>query len=83
MIDYTLDAGCATGSVVSCERWAHQNRLGSVIATTDASGEVVDRYTYSNYGKSGDEGDSGFPFRFTGQKREYPRLCVLGLAHAV
>jgi RHS repeat-associated protein len=29
---------------------------------------VVDRYTYSNYGKSGDEGDAGFPFRFTGQK---------------
>jgi RHS repeat-associated protein len=39
-----------------------------VVATTDASGEVVDRYTYSSYGKSGDEGNAGFPFRFTGQK---------------
>ena len=39
-----------------------------MIATTDASGEVVDRYTYSNYGKSGSEGNAGFPFRFTGQK---------------
>ena len=39
-----------------------------MIATTDASGEVVDRYTYSSYGKSGDEGNAGFPFRFTGQK---------------
>jgi RHS repeat-associated protein len=61
MFDYTLPAG-------DQERWAHQNRLGSVIATTNASGEVVDRYTYSNYGKSGTEGDAGFPFRFTGQK---------------
>jgi RHS repeat-associated protein len=39
-----------------------------VVATTDASGEVVDRYTYSNYGESGTEGNAGFPFRFTGQK---------------
>jgi RHS repeat-associated protein len=39
-----------------------------VVATTDTSGEVVDRYRYSNYGKSGDEGNAGFPFRFTGQK---------------
>jgi RHS repeat-associated protein len=61
MFDYTLPAG-------NQERWVHQNRLGSVIATTDASGEVVDRYSYSNYGKSGDEGNAGFPFRFTGQK---------------
>ncbi len=61
MFDYTLPAG-------DQERWAHQNRLGSVIATTDANGEVVDRYTYSNYGKSGSEGNAGFPFRFTGQK---------------
>ncbi len=61
MFDYTLPAG-------GQERWAHQNRLGSVIATTDANGEVVDRYTYSNYGKSGTEGNAGFPFRFTGQK---------------
>jgi RHS repeat-associated protein len=39
-----------------------------VVATTDTSGEVVDRYRYSNYGKSGTEGNAGFPFRFTGQK---------------
>ncbi|GGD17020.1 hypothetical protein GCM10011342_27240 [Aquisalinus flavus] len=30
MLDYT-GAGCSTG----CESWAHQNRLGSVVAVSD------------------------------------------------
>ena len=49
------------------ERWAHQNRLGSVVAVTDRVGSVVDRFTYAPYGASGGA-DDGFPFRFTGQK---------------
>jgi RHS repeat-associated protein len=68
MIDYTLDAACTNASAANCERWAHQDRLGSVVAITDSAGAVIERYTYSPYGESGDEGDAGFPFRFTGQK---------------
>ncbi len=68
MIDYTLNAGCTLTSYAACERWAHQNRLGSVVAVTDAAGAAVETYTYSAYGESGAEGDAGFPFRFTGQK---------------
>ena len=48
--------------------FAHHNRLGSTVATSDAIGNMVDSYKYSTYGESGPEGDSGFPFRFTGQK---------------
>jgi RHS repeat-associated protein len=68
MIDYTLDASCTQTSAATCERYAHQNRLGSVVAVTDANGAVVEQYRYSPYGESGPEGDAGFPFRFTGQK---------------
>ena len=60
MIDLTLPAN-------DNERWAHQNRLGSVVAVTDRAGSVVDRFTYAPYGASGGA-DDGFPFRFTGQK---------------
>ncbi|HXI85855.1 MAG TPA: RHS repeat-associated core domain-containing protein, partial [Parvularculaceae bacterium] len=69
MIDYTLNAGCTTaaGGALACERWAHQNRQGSVVAVTDSSGAVVERHTYSPYGVPGDSA-GGFPFRFTGQK---------------
>ncbi|GGD17044.1 hypothetical protein [Aquisalinus flavus] len=56
MIDYT-GAGCSSG----CESWAHQNRLGSVVAVTNASGAVQEEYTYSPYGISGTEGDAGKP----------------------
>ncbi len=60
MIDYSSGSGV--------ESWAHQNRLGSVVAVTDATGAVIEKYQYSPYGESGPEGDAGFPFRFTGQK---------------
>ncbi|MEM9013509.1 MAG: RHS repeat-associated core domain-containing protein [Pseudomonadota bacterium] len=65
MIDYA-GAGCSSG----CETWAHQNRLGSVVAISDDSGVVPSggKFTYSPYGISGAEGTAGFPFRFTGQK---------------
>jgi RHS repeat-associated protein len=69
MIDYTLNAGCtnAAGGASACERWAHPNRLGSVVAVTSSSGAVVERHAYSPYGVPGDSA-SGFPFRFTGQR---------------
>ena len=66
MIDYT--AGNPDGGADGKEVWAHADRLGTVVATTDASGVVIDRYTYSPYGEVGAEGASGFPFRFTGQR---------------
>lgn len=69
MIDYTLSGACTTaaGGAAPCERWAHQNRLGSVVAVTDSSGAVLERHRYGPYGEvSGST--SGFPFRFTGQK---------------
>jgi RHS repeat-associated protein len=56
----------SSGSAV--ESWAHTDRLGSVIATTDSAGAIETKYRYSPYGKPGSEGASGFPFRFTGQK---------------
>ena len=68
MIDFTLNGACATSSYGACERWAHTDRLGSVVAVTDAAGGVVERYRYSPYGVPGAEGATGFPFRFTGQK---------------
>ncbi|MEM7281670.1 MAG: RHS repeat-associated core domain-containing protein [Pseudomonadota bacterium] len=54
------------GSAV--ETWAHTDRLGSVIATTNGTGTVNGTYRYSPYGKPGSEGATGFPFRFTGQR---------------
>ncbi len=62
MITYN-SSGVETG-----KEWAHADYLGSVVATTNNSGAIIDRYTYSPYGESGPEGDAGFPFRFTGQR---------------
>ncbi len=67
MIDFTINGSCTNSSYAACERWAHQNRLGSVVAVTDSAGTIVERHTYSPYGESGGS-PSGFPFRFTGQK---------------
>jgi len=65
MIDYT--SGNPDGGEDGKETFTHQNRLGSTIATTDSNGNVIDQYTYSPYGVTGTN-NSGFPFRFTGQK---------------
>ena len=68
MIDYTLSGGCSDSSFAACEVWAHQDRLGSVIAITNSSGAIIERYKYGAYGELGSGSASGFPFRFTGQK---------------
>ncbi|MEO1137337.1 MAG: RHS repeat-associated core domain-containing protein, partial [Pseudomonadota bacterium] len=70
MIDFTLNGACNDNSYAPCERWAHQDRLGSVVAVSDSAGVVAtsDQYRYSPYGVPGTEGAGGFPFRFTGQK---------------
>ncbi len=67
MIDYTVSTGCTLTSDAACQRWAHQNRQGSVVAVTDSAGNVVERHAYGPYGEIGGSA-SGFPFRFTGQK---------------
>jgi len=70
MIDHTNgnpDGGGSTNSSNGQEFFTHQNRLGSTIATTDSNGNIIDQYTYSPYGVTGTN-NSGFPFRFTGQK---------------
>ncbi|HXI86973.1 MAG TPA: RHS repeat-associated core domain-containing protein [Parvularculaceae bacterium] len=62
MIEYDPSTGAETRRL-----YAHQNRQGSVVAVTDSTGAVVEKYAYSEYGvPSGTAG--GFPFRFTGQK---------------
>ena len=50
-------------------KYVHQNKLGSVIALSDAAGAVAaaDRFTYDPYGNS-PSATGGFPFRFTGQR---------------
>ena len=65
MIDYTV--GNPDGSTPGKDVYIHFNRQGSVVATTNASGNVEDKYTYSPFGVSGTT-NSGMPFRFTGQR---------------
>ena len=60
MLDYT--AGSTPNEV-----WAHMNRLGSTIMTSNNNGEISEKFTYSPYGVSG-ESTTGLPFRYTGQK---------------
>ena len=67
-VDFDLDANCTIANYSICERWVHQDRQGSTVALTDSAGAQVAMFTYSPYGKSGPEGDTGFPFRYTGQK---------------
>lgn len=70
MIDHTLSGSCTVTSYSACERWAHHDARGSTVKTTNSVGVEIDTYQYSPNGESGPEGDTGFPFRFTGQKLE-------------
>jgi|GEM_PF-697100 len=66
MIEYEAgQQGCGT---TGCDVWIHQDRIGSVVATTDENGNVIGRYKYSPYGVAYDDGAQNIPFRFTGQK---------------
>jgi RHS repeat-associated protein len=48
-------------------RYPHTDRLGSVVAVTDSTGAVSERFTYDGFGRS-TSAMSGYPFRFTGQR---------------
>ena len=61
MLDYAANQNDPT------EVWAHMNRLGSTIMTSNDNGEITEKFTYSPYGVSG-ESTTGLPFRYTGQK---------------
>ena len=47
----------------------HADRLGSIIALADSTGNLVDTYRYSVYGEVDNPGSLGNPFLYTG--REY------------
>ena len=59
MIDYTRSGSCTANDYSDCEVWAHQDRLGSVIAVSDDAGAVMESFTYSPYGVAGGA-SSGF-----------------------
>ncbi len=44
----------------------HSDWRGSIVALTDATGNMTDQYTYSGYGEVDDP--TGNPFRFTGRR---------------
>jgi len=48
----------------------HRNHQGSIIALTDASGTVVESYTYDAYGKTSKTGsaNTGNPYAYTGRE---------------
>ncbi|MEL7028016.1 MAG: RHS repeat-associated core domain-containing protein, partial [Pseudomonadota bacterium] len=50
--------------------YAHKNRLGSVVATTDDGAQVEASYVYSPFGLAEDDAgaNAGFPFRYTGRR---------------
>jgi len=71
VIDYTVSSACTNASYALCERWAHSNRQGSLVAVTDAIGAVIEKHSYSPYGESETSGTGAtndFPFRYTGQR---------------
>jgi len=45
----------------------HTGRLGSVMAITDATGAVTQRFSYNAFGVSNST-QAGYPFRYTGQR---------------
>jgi len=46
----------------------HFNALGSVIALSNASGDLTETYAYSPYGKVNQASSVGNPYRFTGRR---------------
>lgn len=50
----------------STHAYTHQDALGSVVATSDETGAVVDKYSYGPYGESASL--AGNPYRYTGRR---------------
>ena len=70
MIDYTRSGSCTANDYSDCEVWAHQDRLGSVIAVSD---DAMETFTYSPYGVAGGS-SSGFSFSFCAPSRAGQKL---------
>ena len=48
--------------------YCHADRLGSIIALADSTGNLVDTYRYSVYGEVDNPGSLGNPFLYTGRE---------------
>ena len=59
MIDYARNANCSLSSDDACKVYAHFDARGSVVKTSDAFGDEIDRYHYSPYGEPLDTDDLG------------------------
>ena len=70
MINY--EAGnCTAGNssnFTACERWIYQDERGSVVATSDTNGNIVETYHYSEYGEPTVTSGAEMPFGYTGQR---------------
>ena len=55
-----------TGSGTSNKAYYHADWRGSIVALSDGSGALSDRFTYSSFGEVDDP--TGNPFRFTGRR---------------
>ena len=55
-----------TGSGTSNKAYYHADWRGSIVALSDSSGALADRFTYSSFGEVDDP--TGNPFRFTGRR---------------
>jgi len=61
-----IDSGSTTPPLSSL-RLPHTDRLGSVMAVTNAAGAVTERFAYNAFGVSNSSA-AGYPFRYTGQR---------------
>lgn len=61
-----IDSGSAAPPLASL-RLPHTDRLGSVMAVTNAAGSVTERFAYNAFGVSNSSA-AGYPFRYTGQR---------------
>jgi len=54
----------------SAEYFYHADGLGSVVALTDAFGDVLERYAYSPFGRVSEPSSEGNPYLFTAREYE-------------
>ncbi|OHB76151.1 MAG: hypothetical protein A2Z34_02175 [Planctomycetes bacterium RBG_16_59_8] len=78
-IDEHLSMDTYTSGSITSTHYYHENALGNIVALTDSTGTVVERYTYEAYGKpefrdplssllSLFSSPAGNPFLFNGQR---------------